>query len=197
MTNQAYPNHLPGAPAAANVPGVSPPAPLPVHRVRPDEAATYARIAQETFVDTYGESSDPAELARHCALNFGEALQRAELEAPEAAVYACTEASGAWLGFIALAPDPAPACVAASRPLHLQRIYVTRAAHGRGIGRQLVAAAVAHARAAGADALWLKVWEENHGAHRFYERTGWTHVGTAPFRFGDHWEDDRVMFRRV
>jgi len=33
--------------------------------VRPDEAATYARVAQETFVDTYGASSDPAELARH------------------------------------------------------------------------------------------------------------------------------------
>lgn len=176
---------------------MTPPPEPRIHRVGPRDAATYARVARQTFVDTYGDTSDPVELATHLALNFGEAIQRAELEQSDAAVYAASEADGTWLGFIALAPDPHPACVDAHRPLHLQRIYVARAAHGRGIGRSLVDAAVAHARAAGADALWLKVWEENHGAHRFYERTGWTHVGTATFRFGSHDEDDRVMFRRV
>ncbi|MEK0431659.1 MAG: hypothetical protein RL139_1463 [Gemmatimonadota bacterium] len=176
---------------------MSTPDDLAVHRVGPDEAATYAQVARETFVDTYGASSDPAELATHLQLNFGEALQRQELEAPDAAVYAVTTSDGTWLGFIALAPDPAPDCVQAARPIHLQRIYVTKAAQGRGAGRRLVETAVAHARSTGHDALWLKVWEENHGAHRFYERTGWTHVGTAPFKFGAHWEDDRVMFRRV
>lgn len=194
---QAYPKRLSRAGGKGIIRRMTHAQPLPMHRVTVDEAATYARVAEATFVDTYGASSDASELATHCRLHFGPEIQRVELAAADAAVFAVTAADGEWLGFVAVAPDPAPPCVTTARPLHLRRLYVVRAAQGGGVGRQLVDAAVTHARAVGADALWLKVWEGNHDAHRFYGRTGWEHIGTATFRFGTQDEDDRVMLKRV
>jgi GNAT superfamily N-acetyltransferase len=169
--------------------------PLTLRRATPADAAMYARVSRETFHDSYAAMSDPAMMALHLQRNFGEAIQRTELEDPATSVLVAQGPDEAWAGFVALRRGAPPACVRAHAPVQLQRIYVVRSWHGRGAGAFLLEAAREAARAEGADALWLQVWERNARARRFYEKHGFVEVGTHPYRFGDEWEDDLVLQR--
>jgi diamine N-acetyltransferase len=75
----------------------------------------------------------------------------------------------------------------------LSKIYVLPNAHGGGVARDLLAAAVDAARAAGAAAMWLGTNQANVRAQRFYEKSGFERIGTKRFWVGDHYEDDFVF----
>jgi ribosomal-protein-alanine N-acetyltransferase len=51
-------------------------------------------------------------------------------------------------------------------------------ARGRGLGRALIEAALAHARAAGASGMFLEVAADNAPALALYERAGFARLGT-------------------
>jgi len=51
------------------------------------------------------------------------------------------------------------------------------------------------ARARGAGVIWLQVWKEAPWAVGFYQRMGFSVVGSAPFYFGDRVGDDHIMSR--
>jgi GNAT superfamily N-acetyltransferase len=170
---------------------------LTLHRATPADAAEYARVARETFYDSYIALSDPAMMAMHLRRHFGEPIQRTELEDAANTLLVAMDADGSWAGFAALRRCDPPDCVTGRAPVQLQRIYAMRHWHGRGAGTFLLDAALAEARAAGHDTLWLQVWERNARARRFYEKSGFTAVGTHPYQFADEWEDDLVLQKRV
>lgn len=98
----------------------------------------------------------------------------------------------AWLAFDA--GQPVGVCVgfggfSTFRALPLLNIHdlaVLPAARGRGIGRALLAAAEAHARAAGCCKLTLEVQEDNALARALYTRHGFrdvTYGASGPTRF--------------
>ncbi len=171
--------------------------PLRLHRATDADAADYARIARDTFYDSYAAMSDPAMMATHLHRNFSEQIQRTELRDPHTVVLVAREASGTWAGFVSLRTDAGPSCVTANAPLQLARLYVVRAWHGRGAGAFLLEATLDHARRGGHDAVWLQVWDRNARARRFYEKHGFAPVGTHPYQFADAWEDDIVLQRGV
>jgi diamine N-acetyltransferase len=74
----------------------------------------------------------------------------------------------------------------------LSKIYVLPAAHGGGVARQLLDAALEAARGAGVAGVWLGTNQANARAQRFYEKCGFEKVGTKRFWVGDHYEDDFV-----
>lgn len=102
------------------------------------------------------------------------------------------------------APIPAP--IEASNthsPTHnpalaeLHRLYVSTASQGRGIGKALVRHAERAAVAAGAQWMWLGVWEHNPGARRLYAGLGYEGVGEHAFVIGDEVQSDLVWVRRL
>jgi ribosomal protein S18 acetylase RimI-like enzyme len=72
---------------------------------------------------------------------------------------------------------------------------VQRGWHGRGVAQALMARVVAEAVAAGANTLWLGVWEHNHRARAFYGKCGFADVGEHVFLFGTDPQTDRVMVK--
>jgi ribosomal protein S18 acetylase RimI-like enzyme len=56
---------------------------------------------------------------------------------------------------------------------------------------------LARAKAAGAAALWLGVWERNPRALAFYRKWGFDVVGEHTFRLGDDPQRDLIMRRDV
>lgn len=169
---------------------------LEIRPALPAEAATYARVAAETFEVAYRETSDPANLAAHVAREFGEARQRAELEDPARTVLAAREPGGDWAGFAALRAGSRAEGVTGARPIEIVRFYTQPRWHGRGAAARLMAAALAWGADRGHDEAWLQVWEHNARARRFYEKCGFRAVGTNPFLFGDEWEAD-IVYRRA
>jgi len=63
-----------------------------------------------------------------------------------------------------------------SRHFVVDVLYVRAAARGKGLGRELLRAAAAHAREQGADVVELDVVEDNDGARRFYDRLGFATI---------------------
>jgi diamine N-acetyltransferase len=89
--------------------------------------------------------------------------------------------------------DEAVRAVVRHRPTtELSKIYVLPNAHGGGVARDLLTAAVDIARETGAAGMWLGTNQANVRAQRFYEKTGFERIGTKRFHVGDRWEDDFV-----
>jgi diamine N-acetyltransferase len=178
-----------------------PSSPVSIRPARPGEAAALAALMERTFRDTYSANSTASELEKFVAGHFGPEQQRRELADP-ALVTLLAEVGepGAErpVAFAQIRPRcgrGVPACVGALRPAELMRFYVEHAWHGRGVAAPLMAACIAAAVEAGADALWLMVYRINERAIAFYRRQGFAPVGTSPFRFGDEIHQDVVMAR--
>lgn len=91
-------------------------------------------------------------------------------------------------------PDDADVSAAVTtRPtVDLNKFYVHPDRHGTGVADELMQAVVDAARTWCSRSVWLGVNIENARANRFYDRHGFSMVGTRHFRVGDRLEDDFV-----
>lgn len=163
-----------------------------LRRAVPDDAPSLAVLAERTFRDAFGARNSPENMDLHCARHFGPDIQRREIEDP-GLVTTLAIADGRLAGFTQLHLSRGHAAVEAKRPAELARIYVEAAWHGRGVARALMQDAIATAARAGADVLWLGVWEHNPKAMAFYRKFGFSVVGTHPFLLGSERQRDLVM----
>jgi ribosomal protein S18 acetylase RimI-like enzyme len=158
------------------------------------DAAALAALAERTFRATFADHNSDANMALHCARTYGEAIQAREIAEPRR-VTVVADDGGALVGYAQLRLGSATPCVAAERPAEIQRIYVDAPWHGRGVAHALMEAMLAHAREAGADRVWLGVWEHNPRARRFYGKFGFAEAGDHAFRLGDEVQRDLVLAR--
>jgi ribosomal protein S18 acetylase RimI-like enzyme len=157
-----------------------------VRRAGPDDAAALAALARETFVDAFGADNTAEDMAAYIAAEFGEAQQRREILDPNIVTLLIDDVAYAQLRRTPGAPHG---------QVELARFYVRRAHHGRGVAQALMSAVIDHARALGAAALWLGVWERNARAIAFYGKCGFERCGTQPFLLGRDLQTDLVMRR--
>lgn len=101
------------------------------------------------------------------------------------------------IAFAQLRLGTPPECVDAHDSIELQRFYVCRSAHGRGVANELMAAVLSAARALRSNTLWLGVWEHNARAMAFYRRHGFADVGSHVFRMGSDDQIDRIYVRAL
>ena len=165
-----------------------------IRRAAPPDAALLSELAERTFRTTFAPHNSDANMALHCARTYGAAIQTAEIADPTR-VTVVAEVGGTLVGYAQLRCDHPTACVVAVRPAEIQRIYVDAPWHGRGIAQALMAAMLEHARIAGADRVWLGVWERNPRARRFYEKSGFAIAGDHAFVLGREVQRDLVMAR--
>jgi ribosomal protein S18 acetylase RimI-like enzyme len=64
---------------------------------------------------------------------------------------------------------------------------------GQGIGKALIGAAAAQARASGAGSLWLTAWVCNTDALVWYQRQGWLERGQTDYVFEDEHFENRLF----
>ena len=94
--------------------------------------------------------------------------------------------------------DPDVAASVAQRPTaELSKCYALPQAHGSGLAAALVASSAGAARTRGAKSLWLGVNQQNVRARRFYEKCGFSVVGTKKFLVGERYEDDFVYAQEL
>jgi diamine N-acetyltransferase len=172
--------------------------------IRAASAASVAAspaLAARLFAETFAADNRPEDMAAYLTSAFGEGQQAAELADPANRVWLAVAPDGSAAGYALLRLGSAPADAAAGasghRPAELARLDVDQRWHGAGIARALMDACVDAARAAGADALWLGVWERNARAIAFYEKCGFARVGTQTFRLGSDTQTDHVMAKAL
>jgi ribosomal protein S18 acetylase RimI-like enzyme len=105
--------------------------------------------------------------------------------------------AGTLVGFAQLGWGSRTPSVTALRPVELQRLYVTRPAHGTGVAHELMNEVLRLAREHAADHLWLGVWEHNPRAIAFYRKYGFREVGEHVFLLGRDPQRDLILVRSV
>ena len=160
------------------------------------DAPWLADLGERTFRETYTAFNTPENMERYVAEHFSPALQAAELADPRYLTLV-TEVEGQPAAYTQLGAGSAPACVTGPDPMEIIRFYVDRPWHGQGLAQELMRAAAAHARSAGARTLWLGVWERNPRAIAFYRKCGFTEVGTQTFVLGADRQRDLVLERSI
>jgi len=160
------------------------------------DAPVLAPLARETFFDTFASTNDAGDMAIHLERAYGVPQQTAELIDP-AVITLLVDEGGQTVAYAQVRTGHVPDCVSGAAPIELWRCYVQRQWHGRGIAQALMARVVAAAAAAGAQTLWLGVWERNHRALAFYRKCGFVDVGEHVFMFGSDPQTDRVMARSL
>jgi ribosomal protein S18 acetylase RimI-like enzyme len=158
----------------------------------PADAEALAELAARTFSDTYAPHNSADDMARHLEEHFGPAQQRREL-ADAGMATVVTEVDGRMVGYAQLRSGATPSCVSGDRPIEIQRFYVTREWHGRGVAQVLMQAAKVEAARRGGRTLWLGVWEKNERGRAFYRREGFRDVGSQTFVLGADRQTDRVV----
>lgn len=159
------------------------------------DAALLAEFGARTFHDTFAADNTPENLAAYMAGAFGEAIQRAELADHRITVF-LAERDGDVAGFVMLREFPAPDVVPVDA-IEVARLYAVKRHIGGGVGAALMQRCIDEAASRGRSAVWLGVWERNARAIAFYERWGFTRVGTLPFQLGDDRQTDYIMTRPV
>lgn len=169
---------------------------LTVRRADPADARQLSEIAEETFRATFGGVTADGDMDLHCQRSFREEAQASEIANPNMLTLLC-EASQQLAGFAQLRWDVAAACVSASSPCELQRLYVAHQWHGKGVAQELMRAGIEEATRHGSDAVWLGVWEHNPRAIAFYRKCGFVEVGDQVFPLGRDLQRDVVMVKML
>ncbi len=173
-------------------------APMPaIRRARVEDAQALAEFGARTFFETFAKDNTAEDMRLHLASAWSPALQLAEILDERFDTLLACDADGVIAGFAQLRAGPAPAGVAAGKPVELLRFYVDKPWQGRGVAGGLMQAVETRARARGADTLWLGVWERNERAQAFYRKCGFRRVGTQIFVVGSDPQTDHVMLREL
>lgn len=167
-----------------------------LRRATPGDAPSLAVLAERTFRDAFGARNSPENIDFHCAKHFSPDIQAREINDRGLVTMLAVE-NGEFIGFSQLALAKPQAHVAGERPAELHRMYVVTERQGKGVAQALMEQAIADAAAAGADCLWLGVWEHNPRAMAFYRKSGFEIVGSHPFMLGHERQRDLVMSIRL
>lgn len=152
---------------------------------RPDtsDASSIAAISIEVWVGTYLKRGVNAFFADYILEQFTAQKTEALIDDPDRFILVSDNAEGID-GYICVAAS-SPAPVDGCSDMEIATFYVQPRHHGKGIGKQLLKAALDHCRACYVQSVWLTTNAENSPAIAFYLSQGFEKVGETHFRIGD------------
>ena len=157
-----------------------------------DDAKMLSELGARTFYDTFAKDNTPENINAHLKRSFSPEIQASELSQPDV-IFLIVELENIPVGYAQLILESIDEAIQGTRPLEIRRIYSSQEYLGKGVGKELMQAAMKEARQRGCDCIWLGVWEKNQRAIDFYKKWGFRKVGTHIFSVGDDLQNDFVM----
>jgi molybdopterin-guanine dinucleotide biosynthesis protein A len=166
--------------------------PWRIRQAGPEDAPFLAAFGGRLFQEAFAKDNRPEDMARYLAENFATPILLRELQEPGAQML-LLEQEGERVGWAHLRPSSPGG--RGQHPFEIRRFYIDARWHGTGAAAALLSAVLQQARAVGADAVWLGVWEHNRRAQAFYAKHGFAPVGRQPFQLGTDLQTDDVLLR--
>jgi len=159
----------------------------------PADGPALDAMARQVWMETFEPFTSPANIAAYFTEAYGpDGKLIRDLTNPDVTFrIACDGA--AIVGYAKLTPPFLPDPVMTAGAVQLSQLYVAGSHHGSGIAQALMDWATDVARARGATAMLLTVYEANPRAIRFYEKRGFVHIGDYDFPVGDQIDRDLIM----
>lgn len=165
---------------------------IKVIKIDEKEIGTLQVISKQTFYETFSAVNTEENMTRYLEESFSIEKLTAELNNPDAAFYFAVQDKDV-IGYLKVNTGASQTELKNSRALEIERIYVSKAFHGKKVGQLLYEKAIQVARKAGLEYVWLGVWEENARAIRFYEKNGFVPFDKHLFKLGDDIQTDIMM----
>ena len=156
---------------------------MKIRGARQSDASSIAAISIEVWIGTYLKQGVSAFFADYALNAFTPAKIETLIADPDQFLLVSQNEDGID-GFIRVS-SPSAAPVAGCSETEIATFYVQPRHHGKGIGKRLLSAALAHCRDHAAGSVWLTTNAENAPAIAFYLAQGFEHVGETHFRIGD------------
>ncbi len=160
------------------------------------DALPLAVLQEQTFRDTYSAANTVEDMNLHCRTYYSAALQEQEILNQAMVTLVCEEDTHL-IGFVQLRWNATTAFDGAKRSIEIQRFYIDKNWHGKGVAQQLMQHALSKAKTLGADYIWLGVWEKNPRALRFYQQFEFVEIGESVFTLGNDPQRDIVVRRSL
>ncbi|GAV20286.1 protease synthase and sporulation negative regulatory protein PAI 1 [Mariprofundus micogutta] len=148
-----------------------------------EDVEAIIEIGRSTFARAYGAIVLPSDMESYLAKVFDSELIRSEILSLSVSYY-LTESESNILAYAKLVETSKPEYLVDANVAELVRLYVVPEVYGKGIGRLLLNTVRQEVIASGYSGWWLRVWEKNEGAIRFYERNNFRRVGREPYLIG-------------
>ncbi len=149
-------------------------------------------FSKACFYETYISMNTAENMENYINTAFSYNCLKKELENPHSFFYALF--SGRELvGYLKLNTHAAQNDIHDEAALEIERIYVSKAHHGKKLGQYLMDKAVEIAKEQKKTYLWLGVWEKNTHAIGFYTKNGFYKIKEHWFQVGEEKQLDFVL----
>jgi len=159
----------------------------------PALAPELARLGRETFTEKFGHLYKPEDLQLFLDGAHTADIYRTLIADPAYALWLATDGAKP-IGYCVAGPSALPVPGDPPSAGELARLYLTGAAQGRGLGRALMARALAWMTPR-FDRIFLSVYAFNDGAQRFYRRFGFEKIHDYHYMVGNHADPEWIMER--
>ncbi len=156
---------------------------LAITRANEADASDLGIIGPAAYAAAYHDDWDDAVGFFHQLKTFGADAMLTTLARPEARVWIARQ-DGAGVGFLTMFVGSLEPIGQRAGGAEIPRIYLLPGARRGGIGKKLLDAAEAQAKAEGCSYVWLDVMEHAEWARAAYERWGFADIGSKVFAGG-------------
>ncbi|KAK5999720.1 hypothetical protein QM012_005126 [Aureobasidium pullulans] len=174
------------------------PRPCSLRKATLEDVIAIADLGAHVYTLTFGHSVPQEDLSDYLDEAYSVSATAKEIANPDKDMIVATDGKDHIIGFVLLTRGTTDPCLEGlNKTIELQRLYIHPKAHGGGVGKLLENHVEEMARRQGFEHLWLGVWEENIKAIKFYEKLGFTRVGSHAFRTGQVIQTDFIMVKRL
>lgn len=158
----------------------------------PDDVENIRKIGMDTIIETFALSNEDDNTQKYLNESFDPEKVLKEITNPDSEFY-LAESDKKVIGYLKINFDKAQSDVNDPNSLEIERIYVYKEFHGKGIGKILFDKALEIATINNFKYIWLGVWEYNHRAISFYKKHGFIEFDKHVFRYGNDDQTDLLM----
>lgn len=165
---------------------------IEIRKVTLDDIAQLQKIGRQTFQETFSASNSEENMKNYLEEGFSREKLTAELKDKNSEFYFAT-LDDEVIGYLKLNFGASQTELKDNKALEIERIYVSKAFHGKKVGQLLYDQAIQVAKQKDSDYVWLGVWEENPRAIHFYLKNGFVAFDKHIFKLGDDEQTDIMM----
>ena len=155
-----------------------------IRKVLPEEVEDLKLISEHTICVTFAHDNTESQLQAYFDTALSEEVLLDEITHEESR-YFFIIVDDVKAGFLKTNVGSAQTEQHLDNAFQIQRIYISLAFQGMGLGKRLFEFALQEARDLGCDWAWLGVWERNFKAQIFYDKYGFEKFAEHDFLVGD------------
>ena len=160
------------------------------------DAALIADMSRETFYDTFAADNTPDNMAKFMNEQFSREKLMAEV-GESSSVFLLAYDGIVPVGYARMREGERRPEFNGDSAIEIARIYATKKAIGKGIGKALMTQCIEIAKTRGRSIIWLGVWEKNIRAIDFYTRWGFEKFAEHEFVLGDDRQTDWLLKKAI